>query len=548
MAFVKPRNRQSCDRQRLGGVFALIAGVAWSGAAWAVCTCGYGDGRFTLAPIIVDGNLADWAPVHADIDNNVCDGPSGGLTDRDAPVQSTGRDLTHFAYTWDQNNIYLFTERFGSASNQQSFAYYADIDNDALMETGEPVVGVTWRGSNRRINVYVFSYVAQAAGGDPMVDSNGYGDGYTLPGSFANVPPTGSPNRSGVWGSANGLQMEFFVTWAELGLAPNTPFTFHVSSANAALGSNSFTQQIDDNLSGCGGRLGSTAVRDVTLEPDRSLNALAGQSIVATHTLTNTGNAPDYFDLSSSPSGAFVPTVAFYEDVDGDGRVTAADPLLTDSDGDGDPDTRVLAAGESMALLIEYTVPAGAAVGDVASVTTTASSDAQPLANDAVTDTVTVVAPPNLVIDKQPAVVSDPVNLNVNPHAIPGSEIRYTISVRNEGAGSVDADSIVIGDALPLETCMLVTDIGSVGSGPVEFTDGVPSSGLTYTFIALGDMTDDLDFSDDGGATFGYTPTPNAQGCDPAITNVQIRPKGTMPGSAGAGAPSADFSFHAFVD
>ena len=68
----------------------------------------------------------------------------------------------------------------------------------------EPVIGVTWRGSNRRINVYVFTYVAQVAGGDPMVDGGGFGDGYTLPGSFSNVPPTGNPTRTGIWGSLDG--------------------------------------------------------------------------------------------------------------------------------------------------------------------------------------------------------------------------------------------------------------------------------------------------------------------------------------------------------
>ena len=78
----------------------LIAALA-PAAAWAVCTCGFQDGLFTLAPIMIEGNMADWAPVLADPDNNVCDGPTNGLTDRDAPVQSTGRDLTHFAYTWD---------------------------------------------------------------------------------------------------------------------------------------------------------------------------------------------------------------------------------------------------------------------------------------------------------------------------------------------------------------------------------------------------------------------------------------------------------------
>jgi hypothetical protein len=140
----------------------FLASLAPIGA-WAVCTCGFGDGLFTQTTITLDGNMGDWAVVHADTDNNVCDGPANGLVDRDAPVQSTGRDLTHFAFTWDQNNIYLFTERFGSASNTQSFVYYADIDNDGLMETGEPVIGVTWRGSNRQINVYTFTYVAQAA-------------------------------------------------------------------------------------------------------------------------------------------------------------------------------------------------------------------------------------------------------------------------------------------------------------------------------------------------------------------------------------------------
>ncbi|MEE8426073.1 MAG: hypothetical protein V3S15_02235, partial [Woeseiaceae bacterium] len=119
----------------------LVLTAAIPVAAWAVCTCGGGDGLFTLTSITVDGDISDWAPVHADPDNNVCDGPSGGIPDLDAPVQSTGRDLTHFAFTWDANNIYLFTERDGSSNNNQSFVYYADTNNNGLMETGEPVIG-----------------------------------------------------------------------------------------------------------------------------------------------------------------------------------------------------------------------------------------------------------------------------------------------------------------------------------------------------------------------------------------------------------------------
>jgi len=187
----------------------MIAAIAMLAPALvlAVCVCGFGDGQFTLTSINVNGNMNDWAPVHADLDNNVCDGPANGLLDRDAPVQSTGRDLTHFAFTYDASNIYLFTERSGSTSNTQSFVYYADVNNDGLMQTGEPVIGVTWQGSNRRVNVYVYTYVSQLPAGDSMVDGNGFGDGYTLPGSFANMPSSGNPNRAGNWGSANGLQM-----------------------------------------------------------------------------------------------------------------------------------------------------------------------------------------------------------------------------------------------------------------------------------------------------------------------------------------------------
>lgn len=536
------------ERKIVQRALVLLLALALPIATWAVCTCGYGDGQFTLAPIVVDGNTADWAPVHADIDNNVCDGPSGGLTDRDAPVQSTGRDLTHFAYTWDANNIYLFTERFGSSSNQQSFAYYGDIDNDGLMETNEPVIGVSWRGSNRRISVYVFTYVAQAAGGDPMVDGNGFGDGYALPGSFANVPSMGNPNRSGQWGSSSGLQMEFFVTWAELGITPGSPFTFHVSSSNAALGASSFPQQIDDNLSGCGGRLGSTTVRDVSFTPDVSLNGIAGQSVVGVHVLTNTGNADDYFDLSSVSGGAFSPTISYYEDVDGSGTITAADILLTDSDADGDPDTALIAPSESLTILIVYDLPGNANPGDATTISTTTASDAQPLASDVVTDTITLFSPPSLLVSKRSTVVRDPFNDATNPKSIPGSEVEYSISVTNQGSGTVDGDSVAINDPVANNACLVVRDIGAIGSGPVEFANGTPSSNLTYTFISLASTTDDVDFSNDGGLTYSYTPTANAQGCDPAVTDIQINPKGAFAADIGAGSPSAEFLFRVIVN
>jgi hypothetical protein len=42
-------------------------------------------------------------------------------------------------------------------------------------------------------------------------------------------------------------------------------------------------------------------------------------------------------------------------------------------------------------------------------------------------------------------------------------------------------------------------------------------------------------------------PVPDAQGCDAAVTNIRLRPKGTMPGQGG-GSPSFELSFRVRVD
>jgi hypothetical protein len=417
------------------------------------------------------------------------------------------------------------------------------------METGEPVIGVTWRGSNRRVNVYIFSYVAQVAGGDPMSDGTGFSDGYTLPGSFANVPSTGNPDYSGTWGSANGLQMEFSVSWADLGVAPGDPFTFHVSSSNASLGANSFAAQIDDNLSGCGGGPGSTAVPGVTFAPDRSLVGFASQTVTGAHTITNTGNASDSYDLTSVSAGDFTPTsISYYHDVDANGIISAPDVLLVDTNGNGNPDTPVLAPAEALEVLVAYDIPAGVSNGDLSTVTTTAASDFQPLATDFVVDTIDITLPPDILVTKLVTTVEDPINGTVGPKAIPGSRVLYTVTLNNQGAGTVDNDATVVIDAIAAELCFLIIDAGGVGSGPVVFQDGSPASGLSYTFTSLDSTTDDVDFSDNGGVTYSYTPADNGTGCDPAVTNIRINPKGILAADTGSGAPGFDLTFLALVN
>ena len=63
---------------------------------------------------------------------------------------------------------------------------------------------------------------------------------------------------------------------------------------------------------------------------------------------------------------------------------------------------------------------------------------------------------------------------------------------------------------------------------PVLFTDGSPSSGLSYSYVSLGSPADNLSFSANGGVTYAHVPIPDADGCDPAITHFRVQPTGSF--------------------
>jgi len=134
-----------------------------------------------------------------------------------------------------------------------------------------------------------------------------------------------------------------------------------------------------------------------------------------------------------------------------------------------------------------------------------------------------------LSVTKLSSVFSDPVNGTTNPKAIPGAFIEYAIQVSNPGISDADADTVFVVDTVPSDSKLCVADIS--GAGPVTFTDGATSSELAYNYIDLTNTSDDLSFSNDGGTTWNYAPTADADGCDSAITNFRVNPKGAMAGS-----------------
>ncbi len=193
-----------------------------------------------------------------------------------------------------------------------------------------------------------------------------------------------------------------------------------------------------------------------------------------------------------------------------------------------------------------YVIPAGP--GGVWNVTVTAKEGTENTISDSGVGTFYVSVMPNILIVKSVTTVSDPFNGGVNPKAIPGAIMEYTVQASNEGSGAADNNSLAVTDRIPTNTSLFVNDIGGAGSGPVLFTDGPAfgalASGLSYTYVSLNDPSDGLTFSNDGGLTFTYTPvTPDANGCDPNVTHVRMSLGGAFTFSASAPRPSFRLQF-----
>ncbi|MBX7483010.1 proprotein convertase P-domain-containing protein [Qipengyuania qiaonensis] len=133
-----------------------------------------------------------------------------------------------------------------------------------------------------------------------------------------------------------------------------------------------------------------------------------------------------------------------------------------------------------------------------------------------------------LNVTKVSSIISDPVNGTSNPKAIPGATIEYLITVNNTGSDQTDSDTVIVTDNAPANAKMCLANLGGAGSGPVLFGAGSPVSGLSYSYVALGNASDDLQFSTNGGTTWNYTPTADADGCDGAVSNFRVNPKGAF--------------------
>ncbi|HHS92432.1 MAG TPA: lamin tail domain-containing protein, partial [Campylobacterales bacterium] len=134
---------------------------------------------------------------------------------------------------------------------------------------------------------------------------------------------------------------------------------------------------------------------------------------------------------------------------------------------------------------------------------------------------------PDIKLSKSSLTVYDPINLTTNPKAIPGAIVKYSISAINEGLGSTDVNSIAIVDKVPDNMRLCVITLNRCNE--TVFVDGTVSSTLS-----LGS----LEYSNNNGVDFNYTPTADVEGFDGDVTHIRMKLDGSFAASDGINHPS----------
>ncbi|MBI5888143.1 MAG: DUF11 domain-containing protein [Deltaproteobacteria bacterium] len=249
-------------------------------------------------------------------------------------------------------------------------------------------------------------------------------------------------------------------------------------------------------------------------------------------------------------SGATVYLRAVVSDPFGSYDITSATVTIKDSNST----TRVTSAAMTQVFdsglatkTYEYAYVIPASPAGVWNATVTAREGTENTVSDTGISSFLVMSAPSLTIVKSVLTYSDPINGTASPKAIPGSFMLYTVMVTNSGAGAVDSNTTVITDPIPANTELFVGDINGAGTGPVLFTDGAVASGLSYGFITLASAADNVSFSNNGGATYVYTPVPDANLVDVNVTNLKISLTGILSGASGGNNPSFNVKFRVRV-
>ena len=192
----------------------------------------------------------------------------------------------------------------------------------------------------------------------------------------------------------------------------------------------------------------------------------AGQEVFFTHTLTNTGNGVDSFNLGVGNSGGDdlnLSNLQIYKDDNRDGLPDSYAPIAISD---------LLEPGESQSVVIAGVVPATSVEGDIGSFVIKAQSDFDSAVAQSNNDTVVVTSSAVIDISK---------SISALEGSSPGGP--FTVSIHYSNRSSEAASDVVLIDALPQGMNYIPGSGRWSEIGSVALTDTDPAdsqSGIRY--------------------------------------------------------------------
>lgn len=208
-----------------------------------------------------------------------------------------------------------------------------------------------------------------------------------------------------------------------------------------------------------------TQIAGVDVEANQTRTAAPGSTVYLPHTVTNTGNGNDVYNLLAAQvaGGTFsFSSIVIYADVNGDGIPDSFTPITV---------TPTLAAGQTYGIVIAAQVPGAAASGQSSQLTITGTSQFDGAITDFNTDTVTVSTNAVVPVTKSLSVQSGPAL----------TEVEVTLTYTNNG--SKTATNLTLTDVLDARYAYVANSGRWSVTNPTVLTDlaaDADTGGIAY--------------------------------------------------------------------
>ncbi|AYQ28127.1 MULTISPECIES: DUF11 domain-containing protein [unclassified Polaromonas] len=207
-------------------------------------------------------------------------------------------------------------------------------------------------------------------------------------------------------------------------------------------------------------------IASLTLAANGAQNATPGSVVYYPHTLTNTGNGTDTFNLTTSNAGAFTMTPGSVQIFADNGSGSPTGPAITS--------TGALAAGSQFKYIVVATVPGTATATQTNTITVTGASLFDPTKTQSNTDVTTVTTNAVVTLTKSASVASGPA----------GTAITYTLTYTNTGNST--ATAVAITDVLPAGLTYTAGSARWSVTGATALSDGGGVSGTAPNTLTSG--------------------------------------------------------------